>query len=179
MIDWEINTAELTRLAVEIDATAAQAKAALKSTLGKMANWLRVRSLKGLSAELRLQQKIIRRRLKSLRVKETPDGSSVTVWYGLDPVALIYLNARETAAGVSASGGRQVSKGFIAGGKGGGKQVFKRIGKSRLPIKKQADAIKTPADGYLESQLVTSAAFEIQFFKTYEHELAWRMQTQN
>jgi hypothetical protein len=174
MIDLRINGAELDRLALDVSATEKQVRQALNSTLRKMAGWLRARSIKGLSKELEIQQKIIRRRLKTMRIKQTPSGPQITLWYGLDPLALIYLQAKKTATGVSASGGRNVKGAFIANGRGGGRQVFKRRGAERLPLEKQTAPVESVANKYLDARLVNSFQFEAQFYKTFEHELTWR-----
>jgi hypothetical protein len=173
MIDFEISSGDLQRLVLDLVATEAQAKKALNSTLRKMATWLKTRSLKGLSKTLQIQQKVMRRRLKSFRLKSTATGSSITIFYGLNPVALIYLQAKKGGGGIVASGGRSVSGGFIAKTPGGGQQVFKRIGSARLPIAKQSADVQEPSENYLEHQL-DAAAFEAQFFKTFEHELQWQ-----
>jgi hypothetical protein len=176
MIDLQIESAQLERMAREVDATDAQLRQALNSTLRKMAAWMRTRSVKGLSQALEIQQKLIRRRLKTFKVKQTANGPEITLWYGLDPMALIYLQAKKTGAGVSASGGRTVKGAFIAHGRGNNLQVFKRRGTARLPLDKQSAPVQTKAEEFLESKLINAFAFEAQFFKTFEHELSWRMQ---
>jgi hypothetical protein len=169
MIDLEIDGHQLDQMVLDMAATEDQARLALRSTLNKMAAWLRVRSVKGLSKELRMQQAIIRRRLRAVKFKQTPDGGVAKVWYGLNPVDLIWLKAKETGSGVSAQGGRFVKGGFIAT-----KQVFKRTGAARLPIQKQSDAIEKPAEKTIAADGIMSAEFERQFWKTFEHELKWR-----
>lgn len=174
----EISTAEIERVAGSLGATPQIAEKAMNSTLSKMATWLKARSIKGLSKALIMQPKIIRRRLKALRLRKGSSGSLVRVWYGLDAVSLINLQARQTREGVKAYGGRFVKSAFIAKGRNGNKQVFKRVGSARLPIKKQTDPIQQQADHYLDTETINSAAFMQQFFKVLEHELTWRMQTQ-
>lgn len=177
MIDIEVSADGLRQIQLDLAATEALATKALQSTLGKMAAWLRSKSVKGLSQHLTIQQKVMRRRLKSFRLTRKPGGGSITVWYGLDPIALIYLNAKQTRTGVSAMGGRFVSSGFIAATKGG-RQVFKRRGKARLPIDKQRVDIEDKAATYIEDRLVGADEFEAQFFTIFERELKWRTQTQ-
>lgn len=174
MIDFEVDSSRITQMALDIAATEKQATKALRSTLNKMAAWLRVRSVKGMSKTLEIQQKIIRRRLKAIKFKQTNDGGVAKVWYGLNPVGLIWLGAKQTGAGVQASGGRFVPGAFIAKGKGGKQQVFKRRGSARLPLDKQQAAIKNPTEKYLESGLLNGAEFEAQFWKVFEHELQWQ-----
>lgn len=177
MIDINIDARQLERVVVDLAATETEARRALNSTLRRMASWVRTRSTRGLSAELAIQQKIVRRRIKSTRLQRLGDGASVKVWFGLNQISLIWLQPRQSGAGVKAAGGRFVEGGFIASGKRGGRQVFKRKGRARLPIEKQRAEIEPKANTFLESKVVKSAEFEAQFFKTFEHELKWRTQT--
>lgn len=174
MIGFEVNSSQLNQMVLNVAATDKQAAKALRSTLNKMAAWVRVRSVKGLSKSLTMQQKIVRRRLKAVKFKQTPDGGVAKVWYGLNPVGLIWLGAKQTGAGVQASGGRFVPGAFIKRSNKGKEQVFKRRGSGRLPIDKQQAAIKAPSEKYLESGLLGGAEFEKQFWKVFEHELQWQ-----
>jgi hypothetical protein len=169
MISVEISARDLDRLIVELAATSAQVKRALNSTLRKMASWVKTRSVRGLSKELDIKQKTIRRRLRSIKARPTGNGGAeVVVWYGLDPIALIHLGAKQTGKGVRA-GRRFVRGAFIAKG-----QVFKRTGKARLPLEKQRAEIAPAAERFLDDGLLNAPAFEQQFFKTFEHELRWQ-----
>lgn len=168
MIELRASEQGIPQIVDELNATPAQCQKALKSTLSKMARWLQTRTTKGLSAELQIQQKIIRRRLKKTSVVSTADGFAIKLWYGLNEISLIHLGARETKKGVTA-GKRKVAGAFIAKG-----QVFKRENKSRLPIEKQTVAIQDKANGYLESA-IEQRDFDNQFLKTFEHELKWQM----
>lgn len=179
LLNLQIDADQLNRISIDLAATEQQAEKALNSTLPKMAAWLRGRSMKGLPAAVNVQAKIIRRRLKTFRLSRRAGGSEITVWWGLDPVALIYLKAKKTAGGVSAYGGRFVPSGFIARGQNDNVQVFKRRGKSRLPIDKQTAPIADKANTYIEDNLLGTAEFEARFFQIFERELQWRMQTQN
>ncbi|WP_243857835.1 hypothetical protein [Xylella fastidiosa] len=60
------------------------------------------------------------------------------VWYGLNPVPLLWLNPKATPSGVSALGGRQIKGAFIATVRGK-RQVLKRLGRAATPwpFKKQ------------------------------------------
>ena len=64
MIELTIDTKGLEGVIDELGAMPQQVQAAMRSTLTKMAGWVRTRSTRGLSKELALQQKIVRRRLK-------------------------------------------------------------------------------------------------------------------
>lgn len=177
MINLEIDAKSLDRLVVDLDATDEQAKKALNTTLNKMATWLKGKSAKGLSGELGMQQKIIRRRIKNIGLTRRGNGSEIAVWYGLNPVALIYLQARQTKRGVKASGGRFVDGGFIANGKNSNRQVFKRRGKERLPIDKQRAEVEDKAGAFIENNLLGASEFDARFFQIFEHELKWQTRT--
>lgn len=178
MIDIEVSTEGLQQIQLDLASTEAQATKALNSTLIKMAAWLRAKSVKGLADHLSIGQKVMRRRLKSFRLTRLPQGGQITVWYGLDPIALIYLNARQNRRGVAAMGGRFVQSGFIAPTKGGGRQVFRRRGRARLPIDKQRADVADKANTYIEDELIGTDEFEARFFTIFERELKWRTQTQ-
>lgn len=171
----EIDPTELEGLAANVLATQKHCDKALRSTLVKAGRWLRAQTLKGLSAQLKVQQKVIKHRLRAAaKVKNTPHGPRVTIWYGLDPVALIYLGAKQNSEGVSASGGRTIAGAFISRARSGSLQVFKRRDKARLPLDKQTAEIAIGSTHYLEHE-INSRLFEAFFYKTFEHELTWRM----
>lgn len=178
MLNLVVDAPDLRNVITDLAGTEAQVQKALNSTLGKMAAWLRTISAKGLSKELAIQQKVIRRRLKLFRLHRNADGSEIKVWYGLDPVALIYMQAKQNKQGVRAYGGRFVKSAFIADGRNSNRQVFKRRGKERLPLDKQRAEIADKASVYIEDTLLGTAEFEAQFYKIFEHELQWRTRTQ-
>lgn len=171
-MDLTIDARGLAVITADLNATQKQVQAAMRSTLPKVATWLKARSVKGLSHELDVQQKIMRRRLKSFRLRSTDDGGAVQVWYGLDPIAMIYLVGK-TATRVPA---RAAPGSFIAG-KGDRRQVFKRIGSKRLPIQKQVLEIQDQAQTWIEDKLVGGDEFQARFYEIFEHELQWRTRT--
>jgi hypothetical protein len=171
MLALDVRAPDLDRVIKDLAATEKQAQKALNSTLRKMATWLRTRELKGLSKELQLQQKILRRRLKSARLRVTGNGAQIGVWFGLNPVALIYLQPKKRAGGIGASGNRYVPGAFMAKAPAGASQVFKRRGTARLPIDKQEAEVQRDAEPHIERAL--DAEFENQFMKVFEHELQW------
>lgn len=179
MIDISIHADRIDQLVLDLAATEGQVEKALRSTVSKMANWLRARTVRGLSEELKMQQRIIRRRLKATKVKQTANGGIATIWYGLNPVGLIYLGAKQNKAaggGVTTRQGHRhnVPGGFIAKMPNGKEGVFKRRGARRLKIDEQAESIQEPADRYLAQAALMNAEFTAQFFKTLEHEIQWR-----
>lgn len=171
MIHLDIRAEGMQSIIDTLQPTGKQADKALKRTVARMAKWLSTRTVRGLGKELQLTQKIIRRRLKKSKVVTVNGGYSIRLFYGLNDVALIHLNARQTKTGVTASK-RQVKSAFISKSK---HQVFKRTSKARLPLQKQVDVIKSKADTYIESSEFNSSQFEAQFYKNLEHELKWQM----
>ena len=175
-MELRIDAPALGVIVADLAATEPQVEAALRSTLTKMAAWLRALSIRGLSKELQVGVKVMRRRLKTFRLRKSADGGSIQVWYGLDPIALIHLRARETRTGVTAGKHRRAGA-FIAKGKNNNEQVFKRNSKARLPIEKQTLAIQDKAQTWLEDVAIGGAEFERKFLSTFEHELKWRTRT--
>lgn len=174
MIELDIDSSDLVRAAREIGASERQVRAALRTTVNKMAAWAKTRSVRELSSELRMTQRIIRRRLRATRTRQSAQGVQASVWYGTLPVSLIHLGARKAKGGVRAQGGRFVQSAFIARGRGGREQVFKRKGRERLPIERQREAIAAPTQQHVE-QLAEARAFEQRFQQVFDHELTWQM----
>jgi hypothetical protein len=174
----DMDATSLAALADSFEASEEQFQAALRSTYGKMGRWLRAKSIKGLSSELKIQQKILRARVKAFRLHGGISSASegAKVWYGLKSIPLARLNPVETPRGVRASGGRFVEGAFIAN-YGGQRQVLKRRGKGRLPLEIQVADIAEPSTVYIEDQLIGTAEFDRRFFSFLEHELKWRTQT--
>lgn len=155
-------------------ATEKQVKAAMRSTYGKMARWLRTQSVRGLSKKLRIQQKILRSRIRTYRLQHGfDDGEGMKVWYGIRGIPFSRLSPRETGKGVKASGGRFEEGAFIAN-MYGRQHVLKRIGRKRVPLRMVYADISDESITYIEDTLVGTALFDAQFYKFLEHELKWR-----
>lgn len=174
MIEIRIDPREIEAAARHMAETPALVQAALRSTVSKMTRWARTRSVRELSSKLAIQQKVLRPRVKARKLRRTASGSETGIWYGLNPVALIRLDARKSGRGVSARGGRRVEGAFIAQGKGGHRQVFKRAGRARLPIKTQTAEIEKVSTDFVQDDLAQSHAFRQRFLQVFEHELEWR-----
>lgn len=161
-------------LAGAFGATEKQVKAAMRSTYAKMARWLRTQSVRGLSSRLKIQQKILRSRIRTYRLQHGMDNAEgVKVWYGIKDIAFARLNPREAGGGVKAQGGRFEKGAFIAR-LYGRQQVLKRIGKERVPLRIVYAEISDEAITYIEDVLIGTAMFDAQFYRFLEHELKWR-----
>lgn len=178
MISLDINTAGIRPAIEALDASDSQIERALRSTLGKLAAWAKGRATKAMARELQMDQRTIRRRLKTTRVRNTSGGASITVWFGLNPVGIIHLGARQTRRGVSARGGRRLDHAFIATMQSGKRGVFRRRGAARLKIDLQRENIEDQGRGYLIDDLAKSPEMEARFVGIFERELKWQMSRQ-
>jgi hypothetical protein len=186
VIEISIDEHSLDAIEAFLAATPKQVDKALNSTFTKMARWLTAKSIRELSAHLKLPRKEMKRRLRTFRLSRTAGGKGVRVWYGLDPIGMIHLGAaeeRRKGGGVTAYGDRFEKDAFIAKGRAGNggtaasnRQVFKRKGRARLPLQKVTVALGDPAQTYIEDHLLGGSVFMDRFFKTFEHELTWRQQ---
>ncbi|AXI83134.1 hypothetical protein FUT69_00685 [Xylella taiwanensis] len=158
-------------MAHALNATEVQMEQALRSTKVKMASWLRTRSIRGLSDSLKVQHKILRRRLRTYRLRD-----QMKLWYGLDPIPFIWLQPKATASGVRGAGGRHIKGAFIATVRGK-RQVFKRVGTARYPVAVQKADMYAPSITYIQKNLMDTPTFAARFFALFEHELKWRTQT--
>lgn len=181
MLTLGLRAEDLERAIVSLGATEDQARKALNSTLGKMASWVRTRSLRAISAETRIPQKVLRSRLKAFYVQArlshiTSDGST-KVWFGLNPIPWARLSPKASrSGGVTALGGRHDPHAFIVNANGR-LQVLRREGKGRLPLKVIAEGISSEADAFIARFVVATTEFEDQFFRVFERELRWRTST--
>jgi len=153
----------LDRIAGQLDATPAQVDRALRITVNRMAGWVRRKSATALSSELKVALDVLRYRMKTLRGGGA-GSRKAKLWFGLNPLALKYLEPRAVAKGVKA-GPLYVKGAFLAKG-----QVFKRRGSGRLPIDQVVYPIRQKADKVLEG-VIDSADFERRFLDTFEREL--------
>jgi len=182
MIDLKIDTHELERLALDLAGTEKEVQCALRSTLSKMSAWLRTRTSRTLSQELRLKYSTVRHRIKAIRFKQSANGGAGGVWIGLNPLDLKFVGVPvQNERGVTLRGRASFPHAFL-GPRPGVKasklngNAFKRTGKDRLPIEKMGLEVKADADQAIESKAMDFAAFEKQFYKTFEHELKWQTQ---
>lgn len=175
----EIDRRQIESLVDAFGATEAQIQAAMRSSYGKMGRWLRTQSVRGLSSKLKIQQKILRGRVRTYRMQGGVGGTGegAKVWYGLRDIPFIRLSPRENAKGVVTAGGRFEEGAFIAR-LNGHPQVLKRMRESRVPLQVVFAEIQDESIVYIEDNLIGTAAFDVQFFTFLERELKWRTSIQ-
>jgi hypothetical protein len=163
MID--IDESEIARITAMFDATPEQVEKAARSTLNKLARWMKSRASSDYAKAFKLQRAYILRRL---RVTMGSKGKNhIRLWFGLNPVSLIHFHAKQTAKGVTADG-ETYAGAFIQKG-----QVFKRVGKARLPIVKLTKDISAQGEEVMR-KLGDREIFMKKFAETFEHEMKWQ-----
>lgn len=179
MLELQIDPRQLDQLVADVQATDAQVRKALRSTVGKMSTWLRTRAARALSAELQVKQKVLRHRLKNIRLKNSPAGAVGGLWLGLNELDFVHLGgAAQDAQGVRFRSQR--FRGAFLGPKPGeisgklGGRAFKRKGPERLPLEKVGLPIEQAANSALQTDVMEWEKFQAQFFKVLERELRWR-----
>ena len=180
MINIKLDGHELDFVVSELEASEKQVRKAFRSTISKMSKWLRTRAARSMSKELDLKNAAVRKRLKSMKVKFTPDGAFGGIWIGQNAIDLPYIGGgQQFKGGVRTTRGQYI-KGAFMGPKPGQQAIklrgnaFKREGKKRLPIEKVGHDVKDQIDKALESSIMEWSTFESQFMKTFEHELKWQ-----
>ncbi|HZZ03050.1 hypothetical protein, partial [Paraburkholderia sp.] len=180
MLEIGVNASGLQHLILDLNATDEQARKALNSTMRRMAAWVKTRSLRGLSDKLKIQQKILRTRVRTFRfqggLSDAAHYGAMKVWYGLNGVPWSKLKPRATSNGVYAAGGRHDAHAFIAN-LYGRPQVLKREGGARVPLVVVKEDIHDASVTYIEDFIIVGFEFENQFMKTFERELKWRTST--
>lgn len=125
----DINRKELDQLLGAYQISRKATQRAAERAVRKAAKWAGGQAAKITGAELRLQQRLIRQRLRLFR---TDNGAEQKVWLGLNAVAVRRLGiARQTGRGVRV-GRHFFDKAFVIKKYGGG--VYERDSSARFPI---------------------------------------------
>lgn len=150
---------------------------AVGSTNQRMSQWVVTRSLRGLSALLKIRQSVIRRRLMRFRLHG--DIAGAKVWYGLDGVPFTDLKPRKDAKGVITGDGGYYEEGaFTTTSRRSGRlRVLKRKAKNRYPVDDVNVDIDERALRFIERQVLQTNEFESKYIERLEQELKWRTRT--
>jgi len=150
MIGITIDAADLQRIAAEFAATEPQIRAAWRRAKSRTASRLRTEARKALRQNLGLRAASV---LKArLRLRNMRDSASL--WVGLNNLRASAFKGRAKAgAGGVSVGARSFAGAFVARG-----QIFRRVGRSRLPIEVQTVPIKDVGDATLEAEVMEMAA---------------------
>lgn len=174
MLHFDLDWQQLRGVATELEASEKQFKASLSRACNRTAATLRKMSGRGLKDELQLRtMAAMRKRLKSIRLRTRQQG--VVLWYGLNdlPVSSFKGRAKQTSDGATFRD-QKFDGAFVGRSTVKGKRtVFKRAGKSRLPITEQLMPIKDKAEIFIEDEIFTQV--EEIFWKHFERDIKARV----
>lgn len=157
-LHFDIDTAQLQAVVLELGATEKQVKFALSTACRRTATTLRTLAGKRLRDELQLRTlNLLRRRMKQLRVKA--DATTIQLWFGLNDVPVSWFKGRpkQTASGAEARG-QAFPGAFVARSQFRGRRtVFKRTSKARLHIAEQLLPIEDAALVVIEDEIFVQA----------------------
>lgn len=125
----DIDRKELDQLLGAFQISKQAAKRAAERAVRKAAKWTGGQAAKVTGAELKLQQRLIRQRLRTFR---KGDGTEQKIWLGLNAIAVRRLGqARRTQRGVQV-GRHFFEKAFVIDKFGGG--IYRRKTADRFPL---------------------------------------------
>lgn len=153
---FDIDFSQLIGVADELQASEKQIKFAISAALKRTATTLRTMAARGLKSELQLRTiSLLRKRLKTLKLRAARDSSEISLWYGLNDMPASWFKGRPKRTKTGAEmRGQQIAGGFVAKSSFKGRQtIFKRKGKERLPIAEQNLEIEDSARVYIEDQI--------------------------
>jgi len=125
-----------------IDALPKTVLRAQRSAVSTTTTWARKRLQSRVIAKTGIPSRVFRRfRIKSKRKRETG-----VVWFGVNPIKAGYVGKVSQDVGGAFAGDYYFEKGFVASMRSGHRSIFKRKGKSRLPIVEQVVDIQAGVD---------------------------------
>lgn len=137
-------------------------KAALRTATRQAGQWANREGARRLAKEARVPLKNLRQGLRlKFQYQSVKGFATARLWYGLNPISLKYLGARQQKKGVRAAG-ETIPGGFIAPTLGA--HAFKRAGKKRLPIVRQERKIADKGNAFLQTFEVEVTAKFVEFF---------------
>lgn len=155
MIRFEIDEADIKRVADEFKATEKQVGQAISRALSRTAATMRKRAQAALTKGLDLRRSnALRKRLKTLKLKRKGAIREISVWFGLNDMLVENFKGSPKEVGKGATF-RNVSYpgGFVARGRRGHRTVFKRKSRGRFPIVEQTVPIEDEAMTILEDEV--------------------------
>ena len=175
MIELKIDAARMRSIGDELGASEDDLKKAYNRALAKTSRALRTQARKALREGLKLRAAaVLNARLKLVRFRPRGRGlGGALLWTGTNdlPARAFKGTPRQTATGASV-GGRSFKGAFVgAGQNSGGRIVFRRKGKERLPIYAETVSIVEEAEPILEDVYQDVAAI---FFKNFKSEVRAR-----
>lgn len=156
MLHFDIDWQDLLRIGEDLQASDKQIKFAMSRALRRTEASLRKLSSKGLPPLLGLRTaSVLRKRLKSIKMRAGAGEAGVTLWYGLNPLPVSsFKGTVKQDDGGALQRDFYFEDAFVAkSGKKGRNTIFKRKGKERLPIVEQTITIEDKAFVYIEDEI--------------------------
>lgn len=160
MLDFDIDTDDLERLAEELGAMPKEVRASYNRALTRTAATLRKLSSKGLQSHLGLARATaVRRRLKSLRIRRQGGMNAVRLWYGLNDLPVSEFKGRVAQDGERGAVFLGTKRHNFPGAWTGNSRfarkrtIMQRVRESRYPIREAQLPIKDRADVFVEDEV--------------------------
>jgi len=160
-----LSQADIQNVTGALHLSKAAVRAAARRAVQKTARSTQTESRRALSAELRLQQKLIRARLRLYR---TDDTLTQKVWLGLNAVAAARLGKPRRVAGGTQVGRYFFKDAFPIARYGNG--VYRRTGRGRFPlelvkldIEQTGNAVMNQAAARAEERLMRFLTQELRY----------------
>jgi hypothetical protein len=136
-LEIHVDHSDLDRLIHGALSPAAQKRIQMRA-INETTAWLKGRVLKELPSATGIPRKILSRRIKQSKARDSISRGGVTgmVWLGTKPVEAIYLKDEGPAGAGYMAGGFYFAGGFKAKMRGGHTGLYARTGRARMPIKK-------------------------------------------
>jgi hypothetical protein len=176
MLHFDIDWSGLLQIGDELGATEKQVKFALSRAMRRTEATLRRMSSKGLTQELQLRAAtLLRKRLKSTKLKMAASDASMTLWYGLNDMPVSALKGRPSRTKDGATfRDKEFSGGFVGRSKIKNRQtIFKRKGEERLPVTEQLFPVKDKAEIFIEDRIF--AELEGVFWQHFKRDIQARV----
>jgi hypothetical protein len=126
-----------------------QVRAAMRTATRKTSSWANREGARGLAKAAGVPLRTLKAGMRiKLKVKSSGGRVGAQLWYGLNPIALKYLGAKQTARGVR-GGGQTIPGAFISPELNN--HVYRRAGKERLPIIREEMPIYSKAKDFFPS----------------------------
>lgn len=179
MLHFDIDWSGLLQIGDELGATEKQVKFALNRAMRRTEGTLRRMSSKGLTQELQLRAAtLLRKRLKSIKLKMAASEANMTLWYGLNDMPVSAFKGRPSRTKDGAVfRDKEFSGGFVGRSKIKNRQtIFKRKGEERLPVTEQLFPIKDKSEIFIEDRIFTE--LEDVFWQHFKRDIQARVKYQ-
>lgn len=176
-IKVKIDNNQILAVQQSFDLDEKELKRAFTKALRKAQRWMHSQSLKSISKETGISQKMLRNRIKYKAVKNL----KAIVFEGLNRMALMLLKAKQIKKGVRTprlklAASAFIKSAFIGPVRKGSKKlvVYKRVGKKRLPVDEHKADFENKAKQVILN-LAENKWLE-QFYIYFQQEAKWQLQ---